>query len=156
MQFKIFSTETQNSSQITNQTRNKTISQNTLLLRKPSCHSCRSLVGSLLAYQTSSPDQASKQHMKKKNISSAISDKNFGGRKSAMKKFLKNLSFGVEVKLQVPPLMYGINAHNMNSVRSQVVMVVIYNYVCILSTKLIIQTTLGQFPIEEITKSSLY
>ena len=40
---------------------------------------------------------------------------------AAMKKFLKNLSFGVEVKLYVPPLMYTINAYNMSDVRSQAV-----------------------------------
>ena len=32
--------------------------------------------------------------------------------KSAMKKFLKNLSFEVDIKLLVPPLTYKINAHN--------------------------------------------
>ena len=41
--------------------------------------------------------------------------------KTAMKKFLKTLSFGVDVKLQVPPLTYKINAHNMSGVRSQAV-----------------------------------
>ena len=38
--------------------------------------------------------------------------------KTAMKKFLKNLSFEVDVKQEVPPLTYKINAHNMNAVRS--------------------------------------
>ena len=33
--------------------------------------------------------------------------------KIAMKKFLEKLSFGVDVK---PPLMYKINAHNVNGV----------------------------------------
>ena len=35
-----------------------------------------------------------------------------------MKKFLKNMSFGVDVKLQVPPLTSKIIAHNMSGVRS--------------------------------------
>ena len=39
----------------------------------------------------------------------------------AMKKFLKNLSFGVDIKLQIPPLTYKINSHNMSAVRSQAV-----------------------------------
>ena len=38
-----------------------------------------------------------------------------------MKMFLKNLLFGVDVKLKVPPLTYKINAHNMSGVRSQAV-----------------------------------
>ena len=38
--------------------------------------------------------------------------------KIAIKKFLKNLSFGVDVKLQVPPLMYKINAYSMSGVKS--------------------------------------
>ena len=33
-----------------------------------------------------------------------------------MKKFLKNLSFGVDVKLKVPPLMLKINAHTISVV----------------------------------------
>ena len=36
----------------------------------------------------------------------------------AMKKFLKNLSYGVNVKLYIPPLTYKLNAHNMRGVRS--------------------------------------
>ena len=32
---------------------------------------------------------------------------------SAMKKFLKNMSFGVDVKLQLPPLKYKIYADTM-------------------------------------------
>ena len=35
-----------------------------------------------------------------------------------MKKFLKKLSFWVEVKLLVPPIKYEINAHNMCGVKS--------------------------------------
>ena len=70
------------------------------------------------------PGQSSK--MKYENISSAT---------SSLSRFLaKNLSFGDDVKLQVPPLAYKINAHNMSGVRSQVVIltegVVMANYVC--------------------------
>ena len=39
--------------------------------------------------------------------------------KIAMKSFL-NLSFGVDFKLQIPPLMYKINTHSINGVRNQV------------------------------------
>ena len=42
--------------------------------------------------------------------------------KHVMKEFLKNLSFGVDVKLYVPPKKYKFNSHNMSSVRSQAVM----------------------------------
>ena len=35
-----------------------------------------------------------------------------------MKKFRKNMSFWGDVKLQVPPVMYKINADNMSNVRS--------------------------------------
>ena len=38
-----------------------------------------------------------------------------------MKSFSKNLSFGVDFKLQVPPLMYKINTHNLSGVRSKAV-----------------------------------
>ena len=39
-----------------------------------------------------------------------------------MKKLLKkNMSLGVDLKLQVPPLMFKINAHNKSDVSSQVV-----------------------------------
>ena len=38
--------------------------------------------------------------------------------KAAMKKILKNLSFGVDVKLQVSPLLYKINTHNISGVRN--------------------------------------
>ena len=38
--------------------------------------------------------------------------------KPAMKRFLKNLSFGVDVKLKVPSLTYEIKEHNMSGVRS--------------------------------------
>ena len=37
--------------------------------------------------------------------------------KAAMKKFLKNLSFGADIKLYVPPFTYTNNAHNMSGVR---------------------------------------
>ena len=40
--------------------------------------------------------------------------------KIAIKSFSKKLSFGVDFKLQVPPLMYKINTHNISSVRNQV------------------------------------
>ena len=40
--------------------------------------------------------------------------------KIAVKSFLKNLSFGVDFKLQIPPLMYKINKHNISDVRNQV------------------------------------
>ena len=43
--------------------------------------------------------------------------------KPVMKKFLKNLSSGVDVKLVAPPLMYKINAHNMSGVRRVVMYV---------------------------------
>ena len=36
-----------------------------------------------------------------------------------MKKFLKNLLFGVDAKLQVPPVTYKINAHKMSGVKSK-------------------------------------
>ena len=36
-----------------------------------------------------------------------------------MKKFLKNLLFGVDFKLQVPPLKFKINAHNLSDVKSR-------------------------------------
>ena len=32
-----------------------------------------------------------------------------------MKKFLENLSFGIDFKLWIPPLTYEINTHNMES-----------------------------------------
>ena len=35
-----------------------------------------------------------------------------------MKKLLKNLLFEIDVKLWIPPLMYKINAYNMNGVIS--------------------------------------
>ena len=38
--------------------------------------------------------------------------------KITMKKFLKNLSFGVDFKLPVPPLMYAINADILSGVNS--------------------------------------
>ena len=38
-----------------------------------------------------------------------------------MKKFLKDLSFEIGVKLQVPPLTYKINTHNMSGVSSSAV-----------------------------------
>ena len=38
--------------------------------------------------------------------------------KAVIKKFLKNQSFRVDVKLQVPPLTYKITAPNMSYVRS--------------------------------------
>ena len=41
--------------------------------------------------------------------------------KVAMKKFLTNLSFEVDFKLQVVPLIYKINTHNMNGVVYQAV-----------------------------------
>ena len=53
-----------------------------------------------------------------------------------MKSFSKNPSFGVDFKLQVPPLMYSykINTHNISGVRNQVnnpdLLVVMNNYVC--------------------------
>ena len=60
-----------------------------------------------------------------KNISSATDflsarflAKTLRVNKPAMKKFPKNLSFGVDVKLQVPPLTYKINAYNMSGVGS--------------------------------------
>ena len=37
-----------------------------------------------------------------------------------MKSFSRNLSFGVDIKLQVPPLMYKINKHDIRGVRNQV------------------------------------
>ena len=40
--------------------------------------------------------------------------------KIAIKSFSKNLSFGVDFKLQDPPLMYKINTHNIRGVRNQV------------------------------------
>ena len=61
------------------------------------------------------PAQISKQ--KYDNISTATPLIRFLAKtvrvnKIAMKKLLKNLSFGVGVKLYVPPLMYKINALN--------------------------------------------
>ena len=41
--------------------------------------------------------------------------------KPAMKNFFKILLFGGNIKLQVPPLTYKINAHNMSGVRNQAV-----------------------------------
>ena len=61
-----------------------------------------------------------------KSISSAISSQQISGKNSecqnkiAIKSFSKNLSFEVGFKLQVPPLMYKINAHNISGVRNQV------------------------------------
>ena len=46
---------------------------------------------------------------------------NFESKKPALKKFLKNLSFGVDIELQVPPFTYKIKAHNMSGVRSQAI-----------------------------------
>ena len=40
--------------------------------------------------------------------------------KIAMKSFSKNLSFEVDLKLQIPPLIYKINTHNISGVRNQV------------------------------------
>ena len=51
-----------------------------------------------------------------------------------MKSCSKNLSFGVDFKLQVPLRMYKINTHNISGVRNQVnnpnYRVVMANYVC--------------------------
>ena len=51
-----------------------------------------------------------------------------------MKSFSKNLSFGVDFKLLVPPLMYKINTHNTSGVRNYVNSlgwrVIMTNYVC--------------------------
>ena len=63
------------------------------------------------------PGKASKRNMEKKYISSAISSHQISGKNSecqnkiAMKKFPKNLAFGVNVKPQVLALMHEINAY---------------------------------------------
>ena len=70
------------------------------------------------------PGQTSKQNTK--IISSAISSQQISGKNSESKKknchekFLKKISFGVDFKLQVPPLMYKINTRNISGVRNQV------------------------------------
>ena len=69
------------------------------------------------------PGQTSKRNTK--SISSTISSQQISGKtlrinKIAMKTFSKNLSFGVNFKLQVPPLMYKLNTHNISGVRNQV------------------------------------
>ena len=62
----------------------------------------------------------------KKYFFSAISFQQISGKNSvkvnkiAMKSFSKNISLGVDYKLQVPPLMYKINKHNVSGVRNQV------------------------------------
>ena len=59
-----------------------------------------------------------------KSISSAISSQQISGKNSESKlkhcneKFSKNLSFGVDFKLKVPPLMYKINTHNISGMRN--------------------------------------
>ena len=63
------------------------------------------------------------KYEKKKNISSTfssqqISGKNFESKKPATRKFVRNLTSGVDIKLSVPPLMYKINAYNMSGLRS--------------------------------------
>ena len=51
-----------------------------------------------------------------------ISGKNSESNKPVMFScFSKNLSYGIDVKLQVPPLIYKINAYNMSGVRSQAI-----------------------------------
>ena len=52
-----------------------------------------------------------------KYISSSISSQQFSGKSSAMKNFLKNLLFGVDINLYVVPLTYKTNAYNMIGVR---------------------------------------
>ena len=84
------------------------------------------------------PGQTSKRNTK--SISLAISSQQISGKNSeskwkiAMKSFSKNLSFEVDFKLQVPPLMYKINTHNISGVRNEVNnpdrRVVMANYVC--------------------------
>ena len=68
--------------------------------------------------------QKSKQNTKINSsaISSQhISGKNSGSKKNCHEKFHKrNLSFGIDFKLQVPALMYKIKTHNISGVRNQV------------------------------------
>ena len=65
-----------------------------------------------------------------KNISSATSSQQISSKNSeskqkiAMKSFYKNLSFGDDLKLQVRPFTYKINAHNMSDVCSQAVILI--------------------------------
>ena len=72
------------------------------------------------------PGQASKHDMKRKTIFpqrfplSRSLAKILGVHKLAMKKFLKNLLFGGNVKLT-----YKINVHNINDVRSQAIILLI-------------------------------
>ena len=69
------------------------------------------------------PGQTSKRNTKS-NFSAfssqEISGKNPESKLNFHEKFLKNLSFGIEFKLQIPPLIYKINTHNINGVTNQV------------------------------------
>ena len=59
--------------------------------------------------------------MKTATNSQQYSGKNSASKYNCDEKFLKNLLFGVDVKLKVPPQMFKFNTHNMDGVRSYAV-----------------------------------
>ena len=86
------------------------------------------IVGSTLAYQAKNPGfepQARHQNKIRKIFLLRFSPSTFLAKtlrvnKIAMKSLSKNLQFGVDFKLQVPPLIYKINKNNISGVRNQV------------------------------------
>ena len=87
--------------------------------------SCQSPVSSVLAYQKY-PTSDIKTKYKKNVFLGLFPFSRFPARtlivnRLVMKKFPRNLSFVVDSKLQVPLVMYEINAHNISGVRNQTI-----------------------------------